>query len=142
MNTRMRNPIFGFLISVLLLIVFSVPTYAADTTYVGETPSGIPYDRLEQEIDSYVNSHIGKSTPGAAIVVTKGDKVIFSKGYGYANIEKKNGSRSRQYRVCLWIYQQSVRLDVRDAAGGSGQDEAGSRYQSLFSRRVREEAAL
>lgn len=89
MNTRTRNPIFGFLISVLLLIVFSVPTYAADTTNIGETPSGIPYDRLEQEIDSYVNSHIGKSTPGAAIVVTKGDKVIFSKGYGYANIEKK-----------------------------------------------------
>lgn len=89
MNTRMRNPIFGFLISVLLLIAFSVPTYAADTTNIGETPSGIPYDRLEQEIDSYVNSHIGKSTPGAAIVVTKGDKVIFSKGYGYANIEKK-----------------------------------------------------
>lgn len=89
MNTRMRDPVFGFLISVLLLIVFSVPTYAADTTNIRETPSGIPYDRLEQEIDTYVNSHIGKSTPGAAIVVTKGDKVIFSKGYGYANIEKK-----------------------------------------------------
>ncbi|RCX21582.1 CubicO group peptidase (beta-lactamase class C family) [Fontibacillus phaseoli] len=89
MNTRIRNPIFAFLISIMLFIVFSVPAYAADTTNIGKTPSGIPYDRLEQEIDGYVNSHIGKSTPGAAIVVTKGDKVIFSKGYGYANIEKK-----------------------------------------------------
>ncbi|MNW41789.1 putative penicillin-binding protein PbpX [compost metagenome] len=89
MNTRMRNPVIAFLISVLHFIVFSIPAYAADITNIGETPSGIPYDRLEQEIDSYVNYHIGKSTPGAAVVVTKGDKVIFSKGYGYDNIENK-----------------------------------------------------
>lgn len=53
------------------------------------TPSGIPYNRLEQEVDNYVNSHIGKSTPGAAVVVTKGNEIIFSKGYGYADIDRK-----------------------------------------------------
>lgn len=89
MHTKIRNPIIVLLISMLLFPVLTLPAYATDTTNAGNTPSGIPYVRLEQEIDSYVNAHIGKTTPGAAVVVTKGDKIIFSKGYGYANIEKK-----------------------------------------------------
>lgn len=88
MHTKIRNPIIMLLIS-MLFPVFLLPAYARDTTNAGNTPSGIPYDRLEQEIDSYVNAHVGKATPGAAVVVTKGDKIIFSKGYGYANIEEK-----------------------------------------------------
>lgn len=88
MHTKIRNPLITLLIS-MLFTFFSLPAYATDTTNTGKTPSGIPYDRLEQEIDSYVKAHIGKATPGAAVVVTKGDKIIFSKGYGYANIEKK-----------------------------------------------------
>ncbi|EPY11215.1 serine hydrolase domain-containing protein [Paenibacillus sp. UNC217MF] len=88
MHTKIRNPIIILLIS-MLFPVFLLPAYATDTTNAGNTPSGIPYERLEQEIDSYVNAHVGKATPGAAVVVTKGDKIIFSKGYGYANIEKK-----------------------------------------------------
>ncbi|MGC5772682.1 serine hydrolase domain-containing protein [Paenibacillus pabuli] len=79
-----------FCISVCLLSQFSVPAYAADQIETGETPSGIPYNRLGQEIDNYVNSHIGKSTPGAAVVITRGDKIVFSKGYGYANMERKS----------------------------------------------------
>ncbi|WP_334073232.1 MULTISPECIES: serine hydrolase domain-containing protein [Paenibacillus] len=89
MNMRIRKPAFVFLISVLLFTVLSVRAYAANTAATGETPSGIPYSRLGEEIDSFVNSHIGKSTPGAAVVVTKGDKIIFSKGYGYADMKRK-----------------------------------------------------
>ncbi|USB34354.1 serine hydrolase domain-containing protein [Paenibacillus sp. YPG26] len=63
--------------------------FGAEGSRSGHTPSGIPYSQLEHEIDSYVNSYIGKSTPGAAVVVTRGDRIIFSKGYGYANIEQK-----------------------------------------------------
>lgn len=89
MSTGMRKPLFTLLISVLLFTVFLVPASAADTTQTGATPSGVPYNRLEREIDAYVNSYIGKSTPGAAVVVTKGDRIIFSKGYGYADLERK-----------------------------------------------------
>ncbi|WP_342439485.1 serine hydrolase [Paenibacillus sp. FSL L8-0436] len=89
MNTRERIPIITFLACVLFFTFFSIPSYTADAAGTGETPSGIPCNRLEQEIDSYVNSQIGQSTPGAAVVVTKGDKIIFSKGYGYADIGKR-----------------------------------------------------
>lgn len=53
------------------------------------TPSGIPYAQLEAVIDRFVEPLIGLSTPGAAIVITKGDRILFSKGYGYANLEEK-----------------------------------------------------
>ncbi|QOS79603.1 serine hydrolase [Paenibacillus sp. JNUCC31] len=89
MSSRILKPVFVFFISVLLVFLISVPAFATARIQIGETPSGIPYDELGENIDNYVNSHIGKSTPGAAVVVTKGDRIIFSKGYGYANIDQK-----------------------------------------------------
>ncbi|MFD3271864.1 serine hydrolase domain-containing protein [Paenibacillus dendritiformis] len=79
--------VVALMISVLLLPAFSIPAWAEEAG-PDRTPSGIPYDRLEQEIDSYMDAYIGTSTPGAAVVVTRGDNIIFSKGYGYANLEK------------------------------------------------------
>lgn len=88
MNTKILNKIIAFLMSALIFTAFSIPAYAEEASS-DRTPSGILYNQLEQEIDNFVNPYIGKSTPGAAVVVTKGDKIIFSKGYGYANIEKQ-----------------------------------------------------
>lgn len=34
-----------------------------------------------------MDNYIGKSSPGAAIEVKKGKEIIFSKGYGYADVE-------------------------------------------------------
>ncbi|MBT2289529.1 beta-lactamase family protein [Paenibacillus albidus] len=82
------SPLCALLLCILLLLPVSAPASAEEVSS-GQTPSGIPYTRLGQEIDQYVNAHIGKSSPGAAIVVTKGDTVLFSKGYGYANVEKQ-----------------------------------------------------
>ncbi|GIP20709.1 serine hydrolase [Paenibacillus sp. J22TS3] len=94
MNTRFRNQMVSFLLSVVLFAVFASPALASPANAAGDihmerTPSGIPYAQLGQEIDKYVNKYIGKSSPGAAVVVTKAGKVIFSKGYGYANVEKQ-----------------------------------------------------
>lgn len=91
MNMKMRNKIIAFLMSALIFIAytgFTIPALAEEAN-IDQTPSGIPYAQLEQAIDSFVKPFIGKSAPGAAIVVTKGDEMIFSKGYGYANIEKQ-----------------------------------------------------
>ncbi|MGG3888257.1 serine hydrolase domain-containing protein [Metabacillus fastidiosus] len=52
------------------------------------TPSGIPISELEGFVDNYVKDYIGKTTPGAAIVVLKDNQIVLSKGYGDANIEK------------------------------------------------------
>lgn len=53
------------------------------------TPSGIPLSELESFVDGYVDDYIGKTSPGAAIVVLKDNQVVLSKGYGYADIDKK-----------------------------------------------------
>ncbi|MER2170096.1 MAG: serine hydrolase domain-containing protein [Psychrobacillus psychrodurans] len=73
------------LILVSTCLSFS-PVYGAENGY---TPSGIPLNKLEEEIDGFVLNHIGHSTPGASIVVVKDGEIVFSKGYGYANIEKE-----------------------------------------------------
>ncbi|WP_433945992.1 serine hydrolase domain-containing protein [Paenibacillus sp. SN-8-1] len=77
------------LVTALVTTGFSRSAHGAEDLITGHTPSGIPYSQLAREIDNYVNSYIGKSSPGAAVVVTKGDRIIFSKGYGYANVEQK-----------------------------------------------------
>lgn len=53
------------------------------------TPSGIPLSQLEGFVDGYVDDYIGKTVPGAAIIVLKDNQIVLSKGYGYADIEKK-----------------------------------------------------
>ncbi|MGI6005623.1 MAG: serine hydrolase domain-containing protein, partial [Christensenellales bacterium] len=60
---------------------------AAYAAPAGRTPSGIPYGGMEARIDGYVGQHIGKTSPGAAVVVVKDGRIIFSKGYGYADVE-------------------------------------------------------
>lgn len=88
MISQIKNQIFAALLGIVLFGASWVPAYA-ESPSSDSTPSGIPYAQLGQAIDKYVQPHIGTSAPGAAIVVTKGDKVIFSKGYGYANLEEQ-----------------------------------------------------
>lgn len=74
-------------ILILCSSYFSIIPVAASE--VEKTPSDISLDVLEEEIDEYVSNYIGQSTPGASIIVIKDGDIIFSKGYGYANIEKE-----------------------------------------------------
>lgn len=76
-------------ILILLILVSSyLLPFSVYASEVVSTPSGIPFDKLEEKIDQYVFNYINHSTPGAAITVVKDGDIIFSKGYGYANIEK------------------------------------------------------
>ncbi len=70
--------------------LFSSSVYATDLNKLtGETPSGIPFTEMEEEIDQYVSRYIGQTTPGAAVAVVKDGEIIFLKGYGYADIENQ-----------------------------------------------------
>ncbi|SHE79299.1 serine hydrolase domain-containing protein [Alkalibacter saccharofermentans] len=71
-------------LSIVLIFSWSESTLANDG---GKTPSGIPIIELEEFIDDYMSEYIGKTSPGAAVVLVKDGEIIFSKGYGYANIE-------------------------------------------------------
>lgn len=53
------------------------------------TPSGIPFSTLEDFVDNYMGDYIGKTAAGASIVIAKDGEILFSKGYGYADIENK-----------------------------------------------------
>ncbi|WP_149094048.1 serine hydrolase domain-containing protein [Paenibacillus terrae] len=47
-------------------------------------------DQLEKTVDQIMSTKLEKlHIPGAAVVVTQGDQIYFSKGYGYADLEQK-----------------------------------------------------
>ena len=71
------------IILILLTIFSAVPANAL------QTPSRLPTDSLADVIDQYVADYIGKTSPGVAVVVFSHDQIIFSKGYGYADLEAK-----------------------------------------------------
>lgn len=88
----MKKRILSLCVSVLVMISVVggaiTPSFAADLSEVtGMTPSGIPFSELEEAIDEYVAEYIGKTVPGAAIAVVKDGEIIFSKGYGYSDVE-------------------------------------------------------
>ena len=63
--------------------------YANESEYPnGQTPSGISFNQLEDEIGAVVNRHLGFSMPGVAIVVVHEGEMVFSQGWGYANLEQ------------------------------------------------------
>lgn len=77
------------LFMLLLCFAFLLPSIA--TVYANteeETPSGIPLSEMDSIIDEYIEQYIMNTTPGAAVVVIKDGRIIFSKGYGYSDIEK------------------------------------------------------
>jgi len=59
------------------------------TAHAAQTPSNIPLVEMDGKIDDLITAHLGQSIPGAAVVIVKDGKVIFSRGYGYADIERQ-----------------------------------------------------
>lgn len=80
----MRRKTLSLFILIIMLLSYTPLVSALET----KTPSGVPFDEVEEFIDQYMKQYIGKSSPGAAVVLVKNDEIIFSKGYGYANIEQ------------------------------------------------------
>ena len=72
----------SMLLLFLLFLITALPVYAAES----QTPSGIPFSELETRIDALMDEHIGTAVPGAAVVVVYEGKIIFSRGYGWADI--------------------------------------------------------
>ncbi|MFS0561420.1 serine hydrolase domain-containing protein [Terribacillus sp. 179-K 1B1 HS] len=74
----------------LLLLIALIPLFP-QTLYANEheTPSGIPLSEVEAYVDDYVSDYIGKTTAGASIVITKNNEIVFSKGYGYGDVENQ-----------------------------------------------------
>ena len=78
------NKCFVALILCIMLLLTGTTVFATD---IEETPSGKPLSNIEEFIDDYMTQYIGKTTSGAAVVLFNDGEIIFSKGYGYADIE-------------------------------------------------------
>jgi len=78
-------------LAVTLLLGSFMPVFANVNTEEESTPTGIPVSGLQEEIDAFMEEHLGTTAPGAAIVVFHNGEIIFSGFYGYADLE--NGRR-------------------------------------------------
>ncbi len=72
----------------LALIVGMLLCHTSIAFALEETPSGVLFNDLESFIDDYVAKYIGETSPGLAVVLVKDDEIVFSKGYGYSDLEK------------------------------------------------------
>ena len=85
----MRNPIsvWRYMASILVFGACSLPLWGQDAK-----PGGNVQDRadLEAFFDGAIPVQLdSKHIAGAVVAVVSGDKVVFSKGYGYADIENR-----------------------------------------------------
>ncbi|MDP4097782.1 beta-lactamase family protein [Paenibacillus sp. P96] len=84
---RVKNMLMMLLAGVIL-VLGPLQAHAAPAS-VPVTPSGMPVSGLEDKVDEIMEKHIGTSTPGAAVSIVKDGKIIFTKGYGYADVAKQ-----------------------------------------------------
>ncbi|QOS79596.1 beta-lactamase family protein [Paenibacillus sp. JNUCC31] len=74
----------------LFTLIFLILNAMGEFTSVVAADESLLSAQLEQTLDSIVNEAMTKDhIPGVAVVVTMGDKIIFKKGYGYADIDRK-----------------------------------------------------
>jgi len=78
----MKELLIGLLSLIMLL---AVPQTALAT----EAPTGIPLSEIERRIGELVENYMDEFTPGLAIAVVHNGEIIFSQGYGYANVEQQ-----------------------------------------------------
>ncbi|GAF65138.1 beta-lactamase [Bacillus sp. TS-2] len=70
----------------LFLSIFSTPLVLAETLDE-TTPSGVSFEDLDMFINEYVDEYIGETLTGASVILLKNGEVVFSKGYGLADMD-------------------------------------------------------
>jgi len=80
--------ILAILFSFICLFSGASPVLANQSEEI-ITPSGLTLAQMESKIEEIVQAHLGYSTPGAAIAVVKDGQIVFSQGYGYADLSQK-----------------------------------------------------
>lgn len=85
-----RQPFIAVVIVILIITQSIFPVKAA------MTPSDRSFESLASAIDTFASEHIDANGPGAAVVIFHDDQVIFSKGYGLADIAAERPMTSDQ----------------------------------------------
>ena len=76
-------------LAILLLLALLFTTALPALAATGQTPSDLTFTEMDEQIEALMNEHVGTTTPGAAIVVVHEGEIIFSRGYGWADIENQ-----------------------------------------------------
>lgn len=74
------------------LLLFSLILSSISSTAFAEgenTPSGIEYSKLKNNIDRYAKEYIGNTTAGASVAVLQNEELVFKSNYGYSDIKNK-----------------------------------------------------
>lgn len=79
----MKKKVLAGLLS--LMVISSGVTSSAEEV---KAPSGLSEKKIEKKVDEIAGKYIDKEIPGLGIAVVKDGKVVMSKGYGYADLEK------------------------------------------------------
>jgi len=108
---------FTGLPALILLVAFASPAVAEPTTQR-------PAPQVVSELDRLLTARFPLDGPGAAVVLVKGGRVIFRKGYGMANLELKApmqpdmvfeiGSITKQFTstaILMLVEQGKISLD-------------------------------
>lgn len=78
----MKKKEFIIVLTLCFIILNSISPAFANTD--------MPKDNIENLVDKVIKNDMEKlHIPGAAVVITKDEEVIFSKGYGYADLENE-----------------------------------------------------
>ncbi|MFJ7734408.1 serine hydrolase domain-containing protein [Lysinibacillus sp. NPDC097231] len=85
---KKTNRLVAFVTTVI--IIFSCFFYFPMSTFASAevTPSGVDISKIETIVDDIMEGKIGVTVPGAAVSIVKDGRLIFSKGYGVANIKE------------------------------------------------------
>ncbi|HEY9603327.1 MAG TPA: serine hydrolase domain-containing protein [Allocoleopsis sp.] len=91
-DARAKNALrklFAVLVGLILIgFLWVVPCYAQELPTSPQAPTNV--QELEAFLDDFFAKEMAKEhVPGAAVALVKDDKIFFSKGYGYADLEKK-----------------------------------------------------
>lgn len=64
--------------ALLLLLRFTPSAYAADAS-----------ERYEEIIDRVASEYVGSTVPGALVMISEHGETVFSKGYGFADLNNR-----------------------------------------------------
>lgn len=91
MERLMRYKTLQCILAALIMIAFLAPAAYA---------SGAP-DAYEASANAVSEKYIGKTVPGACVVISEHDNSVFAKGYGFADLEN-NTAMDPETTVFEW----------------------------------------
>jgi len=77
------------LLSLALLVILLLATLIPASAVEATTPTGIPLSEIGDRIDELIETYMDELTAGVAVTIVHEGEIIFSRGYGYPELEQQ-----------------------------------------------------